>query len=166
MNKKKKLIESVKAHSLLLKFIVLLLILLLLAVIVISHIIINNHHSNIFKEPNSKNTVDSIISNETEDVSKYISKEFDFDNSLSINNLFLIYENNITIIKFNLCNNSDDVKNVFSFYFSLVDENGNILIDYNLSSKKPLEGKSQEEFVLIATRDVSNAYDYTISANE
>lgn len=94
--------------------------------------------------------------------SKYSKKTFDTAEYLEIDNLNLKYENNITIIKFNLFNNSSNNQEIFQFNFSLLDENNNVLISYDLSSDKIIEANKNKEFVLIATRDVSNAYDYKI----
>lgn len=104
-----------------------------------------------------------IISDFSCDVSKFKTKSFDSINYLFVGDLSLKYENNITFIKFNLYNNSSEEQKVFDFTFTLLDENGNQLISYDLSSKDLIPGNNHKEFVLLVTRDVSNATDYTIS---
>ena len=108
-------------------------------------------------------SANEIISDLSDDVSKFKTKSFDSINYLSVSNLSLKYENNITFIKFNLYNNSSEEQKVFDFTFNLLDENGNTLISYDLSSKDLIPSNNHKEFVLIATRDVSNAADYTIN---
>lgn len=112
---------------------------------------------------NEATSVENIINNNTTSQSPYVSKSFDIANHLVVQDLFLIYENNITVIKFNLYNNSTNSQDVFDFTFSLLDESGNNIISFDLSSKEMIEPNNYKEFVLIAARDVSNAYDFQIS---
>ena len=108
-------------------------------------------------------SANNIIADISDSVSPFETKSFDNMNYLSVEDLSLKYENNVTFIKFNLYNNSSEEQKVFDFTFTLLDENGNQLISYNLSSKDLIPGNNHKEFVLLATRDVSNATDYTIS---
>lgn len=114
-------------------------------------------------DSNANTSVEGIIEYTSTEKSKYASKTFDTATHLTVQNLFLIYENNITIIKFNLHNNSLDNQDLFDFTFSLLDENGIVLISYELSSGEIIEANTSKEFVLIATRNVSNAFDFKIS---
>ena len=94
--------------------------------------------------------------------SVYPSKKFE-NTELSISNLFLNYDNNITVIEFDLCNEDLTEQDIFKFTFSLLDENGNIMISFDLSSEELLQPNQTKSFILIATRDVSNASDFSIS---
>lgn len=118
-----------------------------------------------FHNTNVENTISSneIISAIPNDVSKFKTKSFDNLNYLSVSDLSLKYENNITFIQFDLCNSSLEEQKVFNFIFYLLDENGNILISYDLSSNEPIPGNTSKKIVLISTKDVTNAIDYTIS---
>lgn len=105
--------------------------------------------------------LDNILTDNS-DISPFNEKNIDNTN-LSLNNLFLNYENNITAITFDICNNSSENQDIFNFSFSLIDDVGNIVINYNLSSKEIIEANQKKSFVLIATRDVTNATDFIIS---
>ena len=94
--------------------------------------------------------------------SPYSTKNI-MDTELYVNNLFLKYENNITVINFDICNNSSINQDIFNFTFSLLDENNKVIISYDLSSEEIIEANQKKDFVLIATRDVSNASDFSIS---
>ena len=108
-------------------------------------------------------SANNIITDISDSVSPFETKSFNNMNYLSVEDLSLKYENNITFIKFNLYNNSSKEQKVFDFTFTLLDENGNQLISYDLSSKDLIPVNNHKEFVLLATRDLSNATDYTIS---
>lgn len=112
----------------------------------------------------SENTLSTndILSECSQNESNYSSKKFDNLDYLYIDNLFLKYENNITLIKFNLYNDSNATQDSLNFNFSLLDENNTLLITYDLKLSEPLKGNQNKEFILISTRDVSNASDYKI----
>ena len=82
---------------------------------------------------------------------------------LMLQNLSIQYDQSISTIRFDLSNDSDVDQSAVAFSFSLLDENQNVIIHYDKLSTKEIIGANQKKnFMLIATRDVSNASDYKI----
>lgn len=82
---------------------------------------------------------------------------------LMLQNLSIQYDQSISTIRFDLSNDSDVEQSAIAFSFSLLDENQNVIIHYDKLSTKEIIGANQKKnFMLIATRDVSNASDYKI----
>lgn len=122
--------------------------------------IVNSNKENTDTNHNSV-SLSSILSENT-NISPYSTKKFD-KTDLSVSNLFLKYENNITVISFSLSNESLKEQDIFNFTFSLLNENGNPIITYDLSSEEVLKSNQNKDFILVATMDVSNASDFEIS---
>ncbi len=82
---------------------------------------------------------------------------------LMLQNLSIQYDQSISTIRFDLVNVSDVDQSAVAFSFSLLDENQNVIIHYDKLSTKEIIGANQKKnFMLVATRDVSNASDYKI----
>ena len=82
---------------------------------------------------------------------------------LMLQNLSIQYDQSISTIRFDLVNASDVDQSAVAFSFSLLDENQNVIIHYDKLSTKEIIGANQKKnFMLVATRDVSNASDYKI----
>lgn len=146
----------------------LIIILLLFLIIILLALFIRNYSIKLkqndataFETNKDSNSVSlsSILS--TEEYSKYETRKIENTN-LILTNLFLKFENNITVIKFEICNESTEDQPVFDFTFSLLDENNLNIISYDLSSEEIIPANSKKQFVLIASRDVSNATDFKI----
>lgn len=93
--------------------------------------------------------------------SKYETKKLE-GSTFSLTNLCLKYENNITVIEFDFVNEDSKEQSIPNFTLTLLDESGTNIISYNLSSSEIISPNNKKQFVLIASRDVSNTADYKI----
>lgn len=94
--------------------------------------------------------------------STFSPKELEGTNFM-LQNLSIQYDQSISTIRFDLSNDSDVEQSAVAFSFSLLDENQNVIIHYDKLSTKEIIGANQKKnFMLVATRDVSNASDYKI----
>ena len=97
------------------------------------------------------------------ETSAYAIKNFPGAEYLNVSNLGLKYENNITAVRFNINNNSSDDQDVFYFTLTLTDIDGNVLINFDISSEEIIESNNSKEFIVVAAKDVSSATDYQLS---
>lgn len=149
------------------------LIILLLAVICVLGFIVYKFYPNIIEKTENKNTENessnitslSSMMAKDDEKSKFETKKIE-GTDLSLGHLFVNYNNSITLTEFEIFNEGSTDQPIFNFTFSLLDENDDVIIDYDLSSKEVISANGKRHFNLIASRDVSNATDFKVEVKK
>ena len=171
-NKKEKTNEkkNIITKKLILKLLVFIAI-FLLALFSISYFASNKVLVNLSEKQDSnsntissKDLVDGATTSNVKDSSNVLSQEKEVANleGILLKNLIVNFNNDVTIIKFDLVNNSSNITPTFNFNFSLLDKEGNVLTTFTLATKKDLSSSDTEAFSLLSSRDLTDSFDYTI----
>lgn len=83
---------------------------------------------------------------------------------ISVTNFSIVYENNLTYITFELTNNNEQNQDIFNFKFSLLDENGVTLTDFQVNSENIISPHTTKKFLLVSSVDYATyCKDYLIT---
>ena len=113
----------------------------------------NYNNLNIVQEPESLPAINDSSSDSS--LSNFDIKTFEGAEHLSISNVRLSYENNITYIMFDLTNSSSNEQDIFDFSFNLLDENNILLTSYNVNSEESIKPNTTKTYLLLSTMDLS-----------